>query len=441
MVNVAYVYPWDVVGDPAAAERIAALGVTTVALAASYHSTRAATPFHPAHRVLDVPHAAFYLPVRPEAWGRLTPATPTWTTPDAYLLAQSALRAAGLRVHAWTVLTHNAQLGTAFPHLVVRNAFGDPYPYALCLSAPDVAEYCERLVREVLVAGRPDGLILEGCGPMGFAHQGVHEKTSGAGYDPDLMSLCFCASCAPRYPTDTRTRVRNAIDTDTSAEVRPSLDTDTRPHAAALDTQAHAGTALHTPTALDTQAHAGTALHTPTDTRTHARTADGTPTEPPPHDAPKSLVEAALGPLADEVRAVRVELSASLRHHLITAAREIAPYIPITLHANPDPWATGPFAALPTGDPGADVLVGNCWGDPATDAARLSRLAELRTPGQRVGAYVLALPPRPAHPETLAELLTAYAKAGASEFHLYHAGLASPQRLTAMAQALELTRL
>lgn len=418
MVNVAYVYPWDVVGDPAAADRIAALGVTTVALAASYHSTRAATPFHPAHRVLDVPHSAFYLPVRPEAWGRLTPATPTWTTPDAYLLAQSALRAAGLRVHAWTVLTHNAQLGTAFPHLVVRNAFGDPYPYALCPSAPDVAEYCERLVREVLVAGRPDGLILEGCGPMGFAHQGVHEKTSGAGYDPDLMSLCFCASCAPRYPTDTRTQVRNAIDADTSTQIRAALDTPTDP-----------------------QAHAGTALHTPTNTQTHVRTAVDTPTEPPPHDAPKSLVDAALGPLADEVRAVRVQLSASLRHRLITAAREIAPGIPITLHANPDPWATGPFAALPTGDPGADVLVGNCWGDPATDAARLSRLAELCTPGQRVGAYVLALPPRPAHPETLAELLTAYAKAGASEFHLYHAGLSSPQRLTAMAQALELTRL
>jgi hypothetical protein len=67
-VNIAYVYPWDIVGDPAAPERIAALGVTDVALAASYHSTRAATPFHPAHRVLDVPHSAFYLPVRASAW-------------------------------------------------------------------------------------------------------------------------------------------------------------------------------------------------------------------------------------------------------------------------------------------------------------------------------------------------------------------------------------
>ncbi|MGI5269922.1 hypothetical protein ACQEUU_12290 [Nonomuraea sp. CA-218870] len=403
MVNVAYVYPWDVVGDPAAAERIAALGVTTVALAASYHSTRAATPFHPAHRVLDVPHSAFYLPVRPEAWGRLTPAAPTWTSPDAYLLAQSALRATGLRVHAWTVLTHNAHLGAAFPDLVVRNAFGDPYPYALCPSAADVAEYCERLVREVLVAGEPDGLILEGCGPMGFAHQSVHEKTAGAEYDPDLMSLCFCASCAPRYPADTRTRVRTALDTPTP----DTLTSDTQP-------------AQAKPSASQTNPSANI-----------------TPSSGPGPGPAAYPVDVALGPLADDVRAIRVELAASLRRRLITTARQIAPGIPITLHANPDPWATGPFAALPTGEPSADVLVGNCWGDPATDAARLTRLADLCTAGQRVGAYVLALPPRPADPAALAELLALYAKAGASEFHLYHAGLAGPRRLSAMRQALE----
>src|SRR5690606_15267866 len=156
-------------------------------------------------------------------------------------------------------------------------------------------------------------------------------------------------------------------------------------------------------------------------------------------DSPLRPVEAALGPLADEVRALRVELSATLRRRLIAAARDIAPDLPITLHANPDPWATGPFAALPSGEPGADVLVGNCWGDPTEDAARLTHLSELCAPGQRVGAYVLTLPPRPADPDHLAELLTTYTKAGASEFHLYHAGLAGPQRLTAITRALELT--
>lgn len=201
-MNVAYLYPWDVVGDPSAPGRLADLGVQTVALAAMYHSTRAATPYHPAHRVLDVPHPAFYLPIRPSSWSRLVPASPTWTPADAYLQARDALKAVGLQVHAWTVLTHNSHLGSANPDLVVRNAFGDPYPYALCPAHEDVIEYCERLVKEILEVGEPDGLILEACGPMGFGHQTVHEKTSGADWTPtdiDLLSLCFCTNCAPLY--------------------------------------------------------------------------------------------------------------------------------------------------------------------------------------------------------------------------------------------------
>ncbi|MFI6601183.1 hypothetical protein ACIBHX_33475 [Nonomuraea sp. NPDC050536] len=371
-MNVAYVYPWDVAGDPAAPDRIASLGVEAVALAASYHSTRAATPYHPDHRVLDVPYPAFYLPVRPAAWGRLVPASPTWTPEDAFLRARDELRAAGLQVHAWTVLTHNSHVGAAHPDLVVRNAFGDAYPYALCPAHDDVQEYCERLVREILTAGEPDGLILEACGPMGFAHQSVHEKTAGADWGPvhgDLLSLCFCTACAPRYPAGVRDMVVDAID-------RPAAS------------------------------------------------------------APPASIEEALGDTAEAVREVRVALSASLRTRLLAAAREIAPDLPVSLHANPDPWAAGAFAALPEGDPGLDVLVGNCWGDPASDAARLSRLGELASPGQRVGAYVLGLPPRPADASLLAEQLRAYAKAGAAEFHLYHAGLASPARLGAMREAL-----
>ncbi|MEU8396456.1 hypothetical protein AB0C28_14805 [Nonomuraea sp. NPDC048892] len=384
-MNLAYLYPWDVVGDPSAPGRLADLGVQAVALAASYHSTRAATPYHPAHRVLDVPHPAFYLPIRPSSWARLVPAAPTWTPADAYLQARDALKAAGLQVHAWTVLTHNSHLGTANPDLVVRNAFGDPYPYALCPAHEDVIEYCERMVQEILEVGEPDGLILEACGPMGFGHQSVHEKTSGADWTPvdaDLLSLCFCTNCAPRYPEPTAAAVRAAID--------------------------------RTPQANPTTENATASSPTP------------------------GTIESALGNLTDEVREIRVALSTTLRQRLTTLTRTIAPNTPITLHANPDPWATGAFAPLPTGEPNADVLVANCWGDPATDAIRLARLKELTTPGQRVGAYVLALPPRPADPYVLLDHLRTYAKAGASEFHLYHAGLASPQRLTTLAQALRL---
>ncbi|GAA2302912.1 hypothetical protein GCM10010149_60430 [Nonomuraea roseoviolacea subsp. roseoviolacea] len=428
LVNVAYVYPWDVVGDPAAPERLASLGVEAVALAASYHATRAATPHHPAHRVLDVPHAAFYLPVRSSAWGRLVPRSPSWTTPDAYLQASEALRAVGLQVHAWTVLTHNSVLGREHPDVVVRNAFGDPYPHALCPSSPDVVDYCRRLVHEILEVGRPDALILESCGPMGYGHQSIHEKTAGAdwtGVDGDLLSLCFCTACAPRYPAGTRERVRAAID-------------DTPANAASPRPLAPEATQDRAPAPEATQGRP----HTP-EVEEDRPPASGTAPAGPPapgtaHDAPFGSVEEALGPLAADVRAQRVSLSTSLRQTLISTAREAAPDVPITIHANPDPWATGAFAALPDGEPEADVLVANCWGDPATDTTRLTRLLELCRPGQRVGAYVLGLPPRPADPEAQAELLRAYAEAGASEFHLYHAGLASPRRLSAMKQALRL---
>ncbi|MBT2235744.1 hypothetical protein [Nonomuraea sp. NEAU-A123] len=395
-MNVAYAYPWDIVGDPSAPSRLAELGVEAVALAASYHSTRAATPYHPAHRVLDVPYSAFYLPVRSSSWGRLTPASPTWTPTDAFLQARDALKAVGLQVHAWTVLTHNSFLGGVHPDLVVRNAFGDPYPYALCPAYEDVVEYCEHLVSEILAVGEPDGLILEACGPMGFGHQSVHEKTAGADWTSvhsDLLTLCFCTACAPRYPEGTRDRVRATIDGPPARAVTSPAETSFVP-----------------------------------------ASASPAPTSPPS----PATVEAALGPLADDVRAVRVDLSASLRTRLIAVARKTAPNVPITLHANPDPWAASSFAALPTGEPGADVLVGNCWGDPTSDAARLAKLGELCEPGQRVGAYVLALPPRPADGQALAEQLRTYAKAGATDFHLYHAGLASPHRLASMAEALRL---
>jgi hypothetical protein len=449
-VNVAYVYPWDIVGDPSAPDRLAGLGVEAVALAASYHSTRAATPYHPSHRVLDVPYPAFYLPIRPSSWSRLVPASPTWTPQDAYLQARDALKAVGLQVHAWTVLTHNSHLGTVNPDLVVRNAFGDPYPYALCPAHEDVLEYCEHLVEEILTVGEPDGLIREACGPMGFGHQSVHEKTSGADWTPtdsDLLSLCFCTACADRYPAATQDRVRAAID-----RAHPAQPTATIPPAQSIS-PAHTSTTTVGATNASTTTAGTTTPSTPThatidptapSTPPHAAASTTTPNPPPlltttgttAPSTPPLTIEEALGDLTDEVRAVRVDLSNSLRHRLIAVARRTAPNTPITLHANPNPWAAGAFAPLPSGEPGADVLVANCWGDPATDATRLAQLKDLSTPGQRIGAYVLALPPRPADATVLADQLRTYAKAGATEFHLYHAGLASPQRLAAITEAL-----
>ena len=63
----ANLYPWDVDGDPAAADRIAGLGLTGVTLAAAYHAVRAVTPFHPRHRIVTR-DAAVYYRADPSRW-------------------------------------------------------------------------------------------------------------------------------------------------------------------------------------------------------------------------------------------------------------------------------------------------------------------------------------------------------------------------------------
>jgi hypothetical protein len=195
-----HAYPWDVLGDPAFASRVVELGLTEVTLAAAYHSTRAATPLHPAHQLVDAPYAALYRPVREEAWRgrRLTPRSPEWmTAEDSFGEATAVLKAAGLRVTAWIVLTHSTRLGSAFPELAVTNCFGDRYPYALCPAHPEVREYAATLAAEAVAGVGVDGVSLEACGQLGLAHNSHHEKTEGA-WTPEksrLLSVCCCSAC------------------------------------------------------------------------------------------------------------------------------------------------------------------------------------------------------------------------------------------------------
>jgi hypothetical protein len=106
-------------GDPAAAGRIAALGVTEVSLAAAYHAVRAVTPFHPGHRIVTR-DAAVYHRRDPARWAavHLVPADPIPAeagSAGSFERAANALRAAGLKVNAWIVVTHNGRLAAAHP--------------------------------------------------------------------------------------------------------------------------------------------------------------------------------------------------------------------------------------------------------------------------------------------------------------------------------------
>lgn len=363
-----YAYPWDFAGDPAAAGRAREVGVETVAVAANYHSTRAATPLHPHHRLVDAEHAACYLPVRPAAWQgmRLVPRVPRWTVPDSFTVARKALVAAGLRVAAWTVLTHNSVLGRDNPDLVRRNAFDEPYPYALCPQAPQVADYCATLVREVALLGEADGLILEAAGPLGVDHGGHHDKTEFAQWTPvqrQLLSLCFCASCR---------RVHRASGLDPehlAAQVRAAIG----------------------------------------------------PAQPP------RSPEGALGVQTAAVLRECADASASALHaRLVAAARTAAPGIRITLHGSASPWATGAFAPLgPTVTEGIDAVVANCWpadSESGPGGGPVAALRDLAPPATAVGGYFRP-ETLPADEGGLGALAARHVAAGLGEAHLYHLGL------------------
>jgi hypothetical protein len=360
VTSIGYAYPWDLDGDPQAAGRVRATGVDAVALAATYHATRAATPLHPTRRLIEAAHAACYLPVRAEVWRgrRLAPLTPAWLPgPDSFGRARDRLR---LPVHAWTVLTHNSALGLANPDLTVRNAFGDRYPYALCPAAEEVADYAETLVDEVVRLGQAAGIVLEACGPLGIDHGGHHDKTEFADWTPaqrQLLSLCFCQACR-------------------SAHTRVGLDTEE------IAARVRAGCG---PEAIS--------------------------------------VEQALGAeTAAALRAVRTGTVFAFRHRMIAQARAAQPGIHITVHGSPDPWATGAFPTLADDPaPGADTLVANAWAGPERAEAAIRATVALGGTGSRVGAYLRHDALGTGSPEHLVSRLRDF---GVSEFHLYHLGLA-----------------
>lgn len=354
-------YPWDLIDDPDAAARVRAAGGDGVAIAAAYHSVRAATPLHPRHRIVDATSSALYLPVREEAFGALRPEDRTpWVGPDAFARAAAVARAAGLRVEAWIVLTHSTSVGTRNPEARVVNAFGEPYPYALCPARPEVRAYAAALVAETAAAADLDGVMLEACGPMGLGHLGHHEKTAGADWSADaeaLLSICFCTVCVELLREE-------GEDPDAlRAEVR-------------------------------------------------ARVGGG--------GGPAGL---------EAVLRVRARARRDLLGMCVDAARA-AGADRVVVHAQADPWATGPFAALLDD---ADLVDGVVVLDAVAHDPEAMRALRDRLPGTRIGGYLWALPP--ATPTSIRDGWPD-AVAGLDDTYVYHLGLVSRGRLDAIGDAL-----
>jgi hypothetical protein len=144
-------------------------------------------------------------------------------------------------------------------------------------------------------------------------------------------------------------------------------------------------------------------------------------------------VEEALGPEAKVVLEVRTRAAQALREAVVAEARA-AGVREISMHTATDPWATGPAAVVDSVADGIDSYIVPAW---ELTGAGVARVGDLRRLGAtRIGAYVTALPPVPAHADTLATHWRSLLAAGATDLHIYHAGLASDRRLAALRTAI-----
>ncbi|MCX4574185.1 hypothetical protein OHB41_13525 [Streptomyces sp. NBC_01571] len=382
----AFVYPWDVVGDPAAAGRIAGLGVRQATLASAYHSTRALTPRHPRHRIVTASHAAVLYPVDGARWaGRaLRPyEAGDWAPGDAYGTAAAALAEAGLDVHTWVVLAHNSRLGAEHPATSVVNAYGDRYGWAPCVAQAGTREYLVDLAVEAAVRPGARGTELESLGWYGMAHLHAHDKIGGVGLGDAgqyLMSLCFCPACRDGY-------AGHGLDGgEVAATVREALEPVWRGAV--------------------------------------------------PSDGGWPAIEKLLGgEVAGATRAWRDGVARSLQETTVAAVRAAAPDgFQVLLHADPVSFYCGANAGV---DPAhilsvADGVVVPCTGG-----------TELLTPFARQGrdeavlaANFTVVSGMGGSPGTLAADAARAASLGAGELRLYHAGLASEGDLEAVRGAL-----
>jgi hypothetical protein len=381
MDTLAYLYPWDVVGDPDAAPLLADLGVRGAVLAAAYHATRALTPRHPRHRVVTAERTAAYFPLDPDWPAPIRPAAQSVSPgDDPFGAAVEALAGAGVPVTGWAVLLH---VDGVAAESTVLNAHGDRYPWALCAARPESVEYACALA--AAVAARPGlaGLELEACGWYGFGHLSAHDKTGGGalpGATDFLLSLCFCPACQRGY---------TAAGLD-AAVLRGDV-------AAALD-----------------GALAGTS-------------------EPGDWPAVRELLGAEV---AAAVLRFRDRAGDALRSRVLAAVRAVSGTLPVLLHADPVRHRSGANAGLdiPAALRAADGVVLNCW-SPAT-AEHVIRAATAGRGAGRIAASLLAVRALGGHPDSLRDQLTVAAGAGATEGRLYHAGLAGAADLAAVRTAL-----
>lgn len=371
-----YAHPFDLDALRAhgGLERLRDLGVAEIAMAVSYHDGRWLMPWHPEGRVRFLEDGTVHF--RPRGhYGVLRPlpssAVPAAGPSPLERLCEQAGKL-GLRVRAWTVLTHNSRLGVLHPDLCVENAYGDRHPYALCPAQPPVRHYVSTLVQDLAAHAGLGAIELEALGQMGWKHSSHHDKASFApgGLLDAALSACFCEACS-----------------------RQLAEAGNEPTALAAAVRAF----------VDGQLRDGDAM-------APAKAASG------PADAGPA------GAWLQPVLAARARTVAALASDVVAAT----PRLGRAVQVHPHPWFTGSqlCAASAVAFPATDERVLTCYGEGADAIGKLLAHDGMRPlAGAQKRLCIWPKAPQFTSDEDLVKVRELCAQHGVSSLAIYHLGL------------------
>ena len=192
-----YSYSWDLAenGVAKSVEDFKKLGINSVTLASSYHAGKFLRPKSNTNKVYFPEDGTVYFKSDASRYGEIRPISNS-IYGDGKVL-QELTETKSISVSAWLVLLHNTPLATMHQDSAVQNAFGDPYVYALCPSAPAARAYAVGLCKDVTESYKVDGISVESIGFPPYEH-GFHHEMSFVKpnkWFSQNLGLCFCKHC------------------------------------------------------------------------------------------------------------------------------------------------------------------------------------------------------------------------------------------------------
>ena len=192
-----YSYSWDFEenGVSNTVNELKSIGINTVTLASTYHAGKFLRPKSKKNKIYFPEDGTAYFKSDVSRYGSIKP-IPHSIFGNGEILSELT-EAKDLSVNAWIVLLHNSKLGARNHGSTVHNAFGDPYIYALCPSAPEARAYATGLTKDITENYEINGICIESIGFPPYEH-GFHHEMSFVKPNKWLaayLGLCFCIHC------------------------------------------------------------------------------------------------------------------------------------------------------------------------------------------------------------------------------------------------------